>query len=423
MERDGPLHINKELHQRHPHRTVQSISSIRKQTDYRARLAAISTEEPDDVEEEELEPVFPDEDPPPPPDDDAEPPAPSPTPPPSPSTQDMEEDEDVKGTRTYLRDLLDGLPTTEPVDQAIRTYVEETLDDVADRDTRWGPLFTQLKRAFNTPRRREGTDRRPRPRSPATNQQPRAENRTARRRRRFAKTQAAFTKDPGQTIGDIMDDTFYIDDANRDVPSIQDIADTYRERLQDNVFQDADAVTPLRPITTERRDYGPVAPGETKAALKAMKKDTAPGPEKWFTLELAKRIGPRRLSIIFTVWWHQGGPPSSEKSCRTILIYKKEDRKDVGNWRPITIGNILNRLFSKIWDVRLRRLTTFHDRQKAFIPADGCFENVKLLETAITSCRIQRKETNVVFLDLAKVFDTVPHSSIRRALIRQGVHR
>ena len=72
---------------------------------------------------------------------------------------------------------------------------------------------------------------------------------------------------------------------------------------------------------------------------------------------------------------------------------------------------------------RLRTLVTIHPRQKAFIPVDGCFDNINILSTAIKSSWEKRKEANIVLLDLAKAFDTVPHSSIKRAMRRQGVHQ
>ena len=60
-------------------------------------------------------------------------------------------------------------------------------------------------------------------------------------------------------------------------------------------------------------------------------------------------------------------------------------------------------------------------RQKAFVPIDGCFENIQILKEAVHESRKKRREYNIVMLDLAKAFDTVRHDSITEALIRHGV--
>lgn len=80
------------------------------------------------------------------------------------------------------------------------------------------------------------------------------------------------------------------------------------------------------------------------------------------------------------------------------------------------------RLYRKLWEKRLRRNITLDERQKGFVLVDGCFENLKTLKQVITQQRKHRKETNIVFLDLAKPFNTISRKSIRKGLLRKGVH-
>ena len=79
------------------------------------------------------------------------------------------------------------------------------------------------------------------------------------------------------------------------------------------------------------------------------------------------------------------------------------------------------RLYAKVWDKSLRANIKLGDRQKDFVPVDGCFENVKILQNIIKQQRRKRKEYNIVFLDLAKAFDLVSHQSIRKGFIRKGI--
>ena len=75
----------------------------------------------------------------------------------------------------------------------------------------------------------------------------------------------------------------------------------------------------------------------------------------------------------------------------------------------------------KLSDKKLQQNITLDERQKGLIPVDGCFENVETLQQVIKQQRKRRKEINIVFLDLAKAFDTISHKIIRKGLMRKGV--
>lgn len=61
------------------------------------------------------------------------------------------------------------------------------------------------------------------------------------------------------------------------------------------------------------------------------------------------------------------------------------------------------------------------ERQKGFAPVDGCFQNVKILQQIIKQQRKHKQEYKIVFLDLAKAFDTISHKSNEKRLLRKGV--
>ena len=154
--------------------------------------------------------------------------------------------------------------------------------------------------------------------------------------------------------------------------------------------------------------------------MNEIKRDTAAGPDQMNLKEL-KQIKPEKIALILNKWWGNE-IPDSVKECRTTLLPKtNEEREKVGNWRPITIGNLFMRLYAKIWDKRLRANVILDERQKGFVPVDGCFQNVKILQQIIKQQRKRKKEYNIVFLDLAKAFDTISHKSIKKGLMRKGV--
>lgn len=110
-----------------------------------------------------------------------------------------------------------------------------------------------------------------------------------------------------------------------------------------------------------------------------------------------------------------------EKRNRTILLPKDGDLKLVENWRPLTIGSSIARLYAKVWDTKLQKCVPLNCRQKAFVPLHGCFQNVQILQGVVKMQKLAQKELNLVFLDLLKAFDTVQHQSIAKALTRKGM--
>lgn len=135
-------------------------------------------------------------------------------------------------------------------------------------------------------------------------------------------------------------------------------------------------------------------------------KDTAAVADKMSFKEL-KQLKITHISLILNKLWGNE-IPNSAKECRTTLLPKTNDeREKVENWPPITIGNIIMRLYVKIWDQRLRSNIKLDERQKGFVPIDGCYQHVKILQQIIKQQRKHRREYNIVFLDLAKAFNAV----------------
>ena len=127
------------------------------------------------------------------------------------------------------------------------------------------------------------------------------------------------------------------------------------------------------------------------------------------------------LAVILTKWWGNSIPESA-KQCRTTLIPKTVDElKNLSNWRPITIGKLFSRLYPKIRYKCLRKNIHLDERRKGFVPVDGCFENVNILQQIIKTQRQKKKEYNIAFIDLAKAFYTVSHISIVNGLKRKGI--
>ncbi|NXF74728.1 POLR protein, partial [Sclerurus mexicanus] len=74
-----------------------------------------------------------------------------------------------------------------------------------------------------------------------------------------------------------------------------------------------------------------------------------------------------------------------------------------------------------IMTARLAKACPINPRQRGFIRAAGCSENLKLLQLLIQRAKREHRELGVVFVDIAKAFDTVSHQHILMGLKQKGV--
>ncbi|NXE44920.1 PO21 protein, partial [Casuarius casuarius] len=74
-----------------------------------------------------------------------------------------------------------------------------------------------------------------------------------------------------------------------------------------------------------------------------------------------------------------------------------------------------------ILTARLRRACPINSRQRGFIAAPDCVENLKLLRMLIKYAKKEHKSLGVVFVDLAKAFDSVHHQHIFQVLRQKDV--
>lgn len=169
----------------------------------------------------------------------------------------------------------------------------------------------------------------------------------------------------------------------------------------------------------------PLREGEVDRRLRRMT-NTAPGPDGVSYRDLrAADPGARLLTAVFNACYRLEAVPPSWKTSNTVLVYKKGDRENLNNWRPIALGDTVPKLFAALvadrltdWAVSGGKLSR---AQKGFLRDEGCLEHNFVLTEILTDARRARRQVVVAWLDLSNAFGSVPHASIRRALIGAGV--
>jgi hypothetical protein len=172
----------------------------------------------------------------------------------------------------------------------------------------------------------------------------------------------------------------------------------------------------------ERAPLRCITSSEVRKRVKRIKVGSASGPDGLSKANLTGVAGlSDLLAGLFNMIMHVGYYPVAWRRNRTTMIPKEgKDLSLAEGWRPITVGNILARVFSGVLDQHLRATIRLSTSQRGFVEGNGCFTNTRLLDEAIR----EGKESRLcgAILDISKAFDCVPHEAILNALLSKGIN-
>jgi hypothetical protein len=131
------------------------------------------------------------------------------------------------------------------------------------------------------------------------------------------------------------------------------------------------------------------------------------------------------LKAAFKCCWTHKKVPQSWKLGVVRLLYKKGDRGDPANWRPICLQQAINKIYTGVLARRLARWQDANDRhapgQKGFRPVNGCGEHNFLAAMLIDQARRKHRPLYEVWYDFRNAFGSVPLKLLWDALERSGV--
>lgn len=233
-----------------------------------------------------------------------------------------------------------------------------------------------------------------------------------RRKQEFAQLQQLFRKDQARAAKQVLDGQLssQIDDPEG---FLQDWKTVMESRCDDPWLPNAQI-----PTRADRNPMGPITAQDIKYAFPAA--NSSPGPDGFTAREL-KRVPVVILQLLYNILLTQKRLPVTLASARTVFIPKVDGASTPSQFRPITVAPVLLRLFHKIFANRLQAMALLDCRQRAFIPADGCAENVHLLGTVLHEARRKRRALFMASVDIAKAFDSVTLEALLAALARKGI--
>ncbi|TFY78439.1 hypothetical protein EWM64_g5573 [Hericium alpestre] len=180
----------------------------------------------------------------------------------------------------------------------------------------------------------------------------------------------------------------------------------------------------------------PVTPLEVERALSASKNGTATGLDG-LPYELWKKLNDHHkkvrklgsddpsfdiVSILTTVFndiqLHGLIPQSTLSHGWMCPIYKKNDKTEIANYRPITLLNTDYKLFTKVLASQLATAVPqmIHTDQAGFIPGRSIFDQTRLAKAMISYAEAMDENGAIVALDQEKAYDKIDHAYLWRAL-------
>ena len=131
------------------------------------------------------------------------------------------------------------------------------------------------------------------------------------------------------------------------------------------------------------------------------------------------------LTHIFNLCLGQAVFPSKMQIARITVLFKKGDKNDMGNYRPISILPVLSKALEK---VILKRLLQFEQKHRLLVDCQFGFRKGLSTEFALLAQKefilSQLEDSRLVlglFIDFTKAFDSINHNLLIRKLEHYGI--
>lgn len=170
-----------------------------------------------------------------------------------------------------------------------------------------------------------------------------------------------------------------------------------------------------------------ITPAEVRNIIKKFNVNKACGPDgihSKFLNETADLISVP-LSLIFSKSLEYCEIPEDWKLANVVPIFKKGSKKDVCNYRPVSLTSLVCKVLEKWIKVQIEKhITQFNlikNSQHGFRKGKSCLTNLLSFLDFITDKLDNGENIDVIYLDFSKAFDKVPHKRLISKLQSFGI--
>lgn len=197
-----------------------------------------------------------------------------------------------------------------------------------------------------------------------------------------------------------------------------------RQRVEADVaqFRAAASLTDIGPPELST----PITAVEVALQAQGLGNNKAPSPLDDITNEHLRFGGPHLHHALASFYNLQFSLEAKAQTDGVITpIFKRGDPTEPANYRPITLGSAIDKLYNLVLNARLcdhlERGGLLHDAQQGFRAGRCAVDNIFMLTSCLDARARQGLDTYVLFLDIQKAYDTVWRAGLLWHLWRKGV--
>ena len=142
-------------------------------------------------------------------------------------------------------------------------------------------------------------------------------------------------------------------------------------------------------------------------------------------LKLCVPIISGTLATLFNACLTEGIYPDQLKKANVTPIFKKGDKSDPGNYRPISVLNDINKIYEELI---YTRLTSYIDNKNILSSNQYGFRKHKSTQEAcidllssLLGAYTRKQYAICLFIDFSKAFDSIDHTRLLKKLDRYGI--
>jgi len=131
------------------------------------------------------------------------------------------------------------------------------------------------------------------------------------------------------------------------------------------------------------------------------------------------------LTTLFNVSIQTGLIPQDWRDASVAPLHKKGSKNKSENYRPVSLTSIVSKLLESIVkDSLVKHLdenALIRNSQHGFTRGKSCLSNLLEFFEEVTKTLDRGEAVDLVYLDFAKAFDTVPHCRLFKKLEAHGL--
>ena len=165
-----------------------------------------------------------------------------------------------------------------------------------------------------------------------------------------------------------------------------------------------------------------------KLKLNKLDPNKAMGPDKIPAIilkELSQELS-LPLVYIFNKSLSEGRVPSDWKNAEVTAIFKKGNKSEAGNYRPVSLTSIVCKILESFITDQIRNhmesKNLFTQCQHGFRQHRSCVTQLLEVLNDFTQLIENKDSIDVIYLDFSKAFDTVPHKRLINKLHAYGIN-